>query len=293
MLRVGQIPYLNLEPFFFGLSVVPGPVVELHPLPPRAMGLLADEGGLDAGAFSLMDSVRLEDRFEPLGDFCLACAGEVRSVLFFARRPIEKMAGATVAVTGETATSVVLLKLLLARRYRLSDVRYVDLAASDPATTAAASFDKLRMAAGAGPPKGTLSLSKGGADGCLLIGDGALRRRHGIEGLPHRYDLAEEWAAWQGLPFIFARWMVRTAANEDEKAALREALGERLRANLASLDAIGRARRDLGMTVAEIKTYLEGFTFELGERERRGMETFLRLARSLTSVEGPADASGG
>jgi chorismate dehydratase len=224
----------------------------------------------------------------------------VRSVLFFARRPIEKMAGATVAVTGETATSVVLLKLLLARRYRLSDVRYVDLAASDPATTPAASFDKLRMAAGAGPPKGTLSLpalsiaegSKGGADGCLLIGDGALRRRHGIEGLPHRYDLAEEWAAWQGLPFIFARWMVRRAASEDEKAALREALGERLRANLASLDAIGRARRDLGMTVAEIKTYLQGFTFELGERERRGMETFLRLARSLAPGEGPVDASG-
>jgi chorismate dehydratase len=270
MLRVGQIPYLNLEPFFFGLSRVAAlrqaqgaPALELHPLPPRAMGVLADEGGLDAGAFSLMDSVRLGDRFEPLGDFCLACAGEVRSVLFFARRPIEKMAGATVAVTGETATSVVLLKLLLARRYGLKDVRYVELAADEV------------------------------ADGCLLIGDGALRRRHGIEGLPHRYDLAEEWAAWQGLPFIFARWMVRAAANEDEKAALREALGERLRANLASLDAIGRARRDLGMTVAEIKTYLEGFTFELGERERRGMETFVRLARSLTPGERPADAKGG
>jgi len=261
MLRVGQIPYLNLEPFFFGLSGAAGPVVELHPLPPRAMGERAAEGGLDAGAFSLMDSVRLADRFEPLGDFCLACAGEVRSVLFFARRPIEKMAGAAVAVTGETATSVVLLKLLLARRYRLEGVRYVELA-SEPV-----------------------------ADGCLLIGDGALRRRHGIEGLPYRYDLAEEWAAWQGLPFIFARWMVRTAASEDEKAALREALGQRLRANLASLDAIGRARRDLGMTVAEIKTYLQGFTFELGERERQGMETFLRLALPLTPGEGPVHAS--
>jgi chorismate dehydratase len=263
MLRVGQIPYLNLEPFFFGLSASGGPEVELHPMVPRAMGQLAAEGGLDAGAFSLMDSVRLEDRFEPLGDLCLACGGEVRSVLFFARRPIEEMAGATVAVTGETATSVVLLKLLLARRYGLGDVRYVELNAGET------------------------------ADGCLLIGDGALRHRHGIEGLPHRYDLAEEWAAWQGLPFIFARWMVRAAADENEKAALREALAQRLRANLACLDAIGRARRDLGMTVSEIKAYLEGFTFELGERERRGMETFVRLARSLASEERPAHASGG
>ena len=264
MLRVGQIPYLNLEPFYFGLRL---PGVELHPLPPRAMGRLAAQGALDAGFFSLMDSFRLEDRFEPLGDFCLACGGEVRSVLFFARRPIEKMAGATVAVTGETSTSVVLLKVLLALRYGLRDVRYVDLGGEEA------------------------------ADGCLLIGDGALRHRHGIEGpdgrsLPYRYDLAEEWAAWQGLPFIFARCMVRMAADEDEKAALREALAQRLQANLACLDAIGRVRRDLGMTVSEIKTYLEGFTFELGEGERRGMETFLRLSRSLASEEGPAHASG-
>jgi len=261
MLRLGQIPYLNLEPFHFGLRV---PGVELHPLPPRAMGQLAAQDALDAGFFSLMDSVLLEDRFEPLGDFCLACGGEVRSVLFFARRPIEAMAGATVAVTGETATSVVLLKLLLARRYGLENVRYVDLGGDEA------------------------------ADGCLLIGDAALRHRHGIKGLPHRYDLAEEWAAWQGLPFVFARCMVRTAADEDEKAALREALAQRLRANLACLDTIGRVRRDLGMTVSEIKTYLEGFTFELGERERRGMETFLRLSRSLARRRrGPAHASGG
>jgi len=264
MLRVGQIPYLNLEPFFFGLPAAGGTGVELHPMPPRAMGQLAAQGDLDAGAFSLMDSVRLEERFEPLGDFCLACGGEVRSVLFFARRPIEEMAGATVAVTGETATSVVLLKLLLAHRYGLRDVRYVDLGGKET------------------------------ADGCLLIGDEALRRRHGVDGLPHRYDLAQEWAAWQGLPFVFARWMVRAAADGDEKAALREALAQRLRANLASLDAIGRVRRDLGMTVSEIKTYLEGFTFELGERERRGMETFLRLSRSLARRRrGPARASGG
>jgi chorismate dehydratase len=262
MLRVGQIPYLNSEPFYFGLAAAAGTNVELHPLVPRVMGQLAVEGGLDAGLFSLMDSVRLEDRFEPLGDFCIACDGEVKSVLFFARRPIEEMAGAAVAVTGETATSVVLLKLLLSSRYGLGDVRYVDM--------------------GNGKP----------SDGCLLIGDEALRRRDGIEGLPHRYDLAEEWSAWQGLPFVFARLMVRTSADEAEKTALREALVERLRSNLANLDAIGRVRRDLGMTVAEIKAYLQGFTFELGEGERQGMETFLRLSRPLVAGEA-AHASDG
>ena len=262
MLRVGQIPYLNSEPFYFGLAGSGGSNVELHPMAPRAMGQLAADGALDAGLFSLMDSVRLEDTFEPLGDFCIACDGEVQSVLFFARRPIEEMAGAAVAVTGETATSVVLLKLLLASRYGLKDVTYVDM--------------------GSGAP----------SDGCLLIGDEALRRRHGIEGLPHRYDLAEEWSAWQGLPFVFARWMVCMSAGEAEKSALREALAQRLRANLANLDAIGRARRDLGMTVAEIKAYLQGFTFELGEEERRGMEDFLRLSRPLVAEEA-AHASDG
>jgi chorismate dehydratase len=260
MLRVGQIPYLNSEPFYFGLRLAE---VELHPLPPRAMGRLAAEGTLDAGLFSLMDSVQLQDRFEPLGDFCLACGGEVRSVLLFARRPIEELAGATVAVTGETSTSVVLLKVLLTRRYGLSGVRYVELGGGEP------------------------------ADACLLIGDEALRRRAGIEGLPNRYDLAEEWSAWQSLPFVFARWVARAEADGDEKAALREALAERLRANLAALDAIGRVRRDLGMTVSEIRTYLEGFTYELGRRERRGMETFLELRRALASEEETGHAGGG
>jgi chorismate dehydratase len=262
MLRVGQIPYLNSEPFYFGLAASAGARVELHPLAPRVMGQLAAQGGLDAGAFSLMDSVRLAGSFEPLGDFCIACDGEVQSVLFFARRPIDKMAGATVAVTGETATSVVLLKLLLSSRYGLKDVLYVDMGSGER------------------------------TDGCLLIGDEALRRRHGIEGLSHRYDLAEEWSAWQGLPFVFARWMVRISADGAEKTALRDALAQRLRANLANLDAIGRVRRDLGMTVAEIKAYLRGFTFELGEGERRGMETFLRLSRPLVAEEA-AHASDG
>jgi chorismate dehydratase len=265
MLRVGQIPYLNSEPFFFGLRPSG---VELYPLVPRAMGQLADQGALDAGLFSLMDSVRLADRFEPLGDFCLACGGEVKSVLFFAGRPMEELAGATVAITGETATSVVLLKLLLAQRYGLRDITYVDMATGAP------------------------------ADAYLFIGDEALRRRRGVKGpdgrsLSHRYDLDEEWWAWQGLPFVFARWMVRAAADDGEKAPLREALAERLRANLAALDAIGRVRRDLGMAVSEIRTYLEGFTFELGEAERRGMDTFLRLSRSLAPKEERAHAGGG
>jgi predicted solute-binding protein len=46
------------------------------------------------------------------------------------------------------------------------------------------------------------------------------------------------------------------------------------------------------MAVAEIKTYLQGFTFELGEGERRGMETFLRLSRPLVAEEA-AHAGGG
>ena len=260
MLRVGKIPYLNSEPFYFGLRP---PEVEVHALPPRAMGHLAAEGALDAGPFSLVDCVGLKASFEPLGDFCIASGGEVRSVLLFARRPIEELAGATVSVTGETSTSVVLLKVLLGRRYGLRNVCYADLGAGGP------------------------------ADACLLIGDEALRRRGGIERLPHRYDLAEEWSAWQGLPFVFARWVARAAADPDEKAALREALAERLRANLAALDAIGRVRRDLGMTVSEIKTYLEGFTYELGERERRGMQTFLDLWRALASEEDATHAGGG
>src|SRR5207244_3518109 len=72
----------------------------------------------------------------------------------------------------------------------------------------------------------------------LLIGDEALRGALD-ENLRHEFpviaDLGEEWFRWQGLPFVFARWMVGKNISPEDKLRLSEFLDRNLRADLSSL----------------------------------------------------------
>ena len=96
------------------------------------------------------------------------------------------------------------------------------------------------------------------ADAELVIGDAALER----EG--KSIDLAEEWTAWTGLPFVFAAWYGDPAA-----AAALAAAYERGRARLANYAS------------GELLKYLqERIRFEIGPREEQGLARFLELARA-------------
>ena len=60
-MRVGRIPYLNSEPFYWGLRGH-----DLPPLVPRALGHAVAAGEVDAGPLSLVDFFRLEPALAPL-----------------------------------------------------------------------------------------------------------------------------------------------------------------------------------------------------------------------------------
>lgn len=245
-LRVGKIPYLNSEPFYYGLN---GAGLELYSLPPRALGRMAERGEVDAAPLPLVDYFHLAERFEPLGDFCIATRREARSVLLFSRKPLEALDGATIAITGETSTSVQLLKVLLRHRYRVWPRAYVELEES--------------------------------CDAFLLIGDQALRHRQGSPGFPHLYDLGEEWYQWTGLPFVFALWVVRKDLPDPDKAALRSVVARALARGLQALDRIARIRGDTGLCPAEVIEYLEGFRYVLGAEEQQAIERFRALMAAL------------
>src|SRR5437763_10284124 len=119
-LRIGYIPYLNMVPFHQGFGpegLKANPFeLEFKEMSPRALGLEAEAGKLDAGAMSLVDSFRLADRFEPLGDFGIGVKRAAGSVLLFSKKPLSDLEGLC-AVTDETSTSVRLLQVLLEKRY--------------------------------------------------------------------------------------------------------------------------------------------------------------------------------
>jgi chorismate dehydratase len=90
-------------------------------------------------------------------------------------------------------------------------------------------------------------------------------------------DLAAEWHAWTGLPFVFARWGVRRSVPAAARAWLAAYLDASLTRAEGTMDEVARGRpADLG-PADELATYLRGFTFRIGPRELAGAERFHAL----------------
>lgn len=238
-LKIGRISYLNVEPFFHAF---PWPLADA--LPPRALGEAVAEGRLDAGPLALADCIRLGGTLSLL-PYGIASRERARSVFLFSSRAMTELGGARIAVTGETSTSVRLLRMLLAFRDEVEPAAWVGL--DEP------------------------------ADALLLIGDAALRAHRGP--WPHRlcFDLGREWTRWTGLPCVFAAWAIRTDAGAEARRTLAAALGDALETGLRSLDAIARARRDVGLSEAEVVAYLRAFTYRFGPEEEKAIAEFRRL----------------
>ncbi len=252
IVRIGQIPYLNCEPFFHGLTLEG---VELCPMPPSAMGPLAQTGELDAAPFSLVQSFGLRDQYESLGDMGISVKGPVRSILFYSQTPIEELSEALVGVTRESATAVQLMKVLLEQRYKVRPREYTGLEAL-------------------------------GLDAFLLIGDEALVTHDRVDGFPFCYDLADVWLDWKGLPFVFAVWMVRRNLGAEVKETLVDGLKKNLTENMGNnLQVIADRRELMGLTSDEVTDYLEAFRYVLSEEDWKAIEEFERAWRSLSSAK--------
>lgn len=181
--------------------------------------------------------------------------GRARSVFLFSRRPIRQLEGAAIAVTDETSTTGVLLRLLLEQRYHLQPAEYVRVAEAPPA--------------GAEP------------EALLLIGDAALRFKQTNRAYPFEIDVAFEWWLWQHLPFVFAVWAIRKDAGAAEKRRLELSLAKSLGVNARQLETIAAERAaDLGVPAVELAAYLAGFIYRLGPQEEAGLAKFQELVHA-------------
>ena len=248
-IRVGRIPYLNSEPFYYELV---RDDIELRPLVPSALARAAEEGELDAGPLSLVDYLRLEDRFARLGQFCIATLEKARSVLLYSKLPIQELSGANIGVTSDTSTSVRLLEVLLTYKYQTKPATYLSLDQPN--------------------------------DAFLIIGDEALRRRYGVPSYPYRYDLGEEWYRWQKMPFVFALWAVRRDMSEKQAAYLENVLYSCIDEGLEHMYVIGQNREDVRMSSREIVEYYQGFRYWAGVGEHKAIELFKGYLSSLDST---------
>jgi chorismate dehydratase len=160
-----------------------------------------------------------------------------------------ELGGRRIAVTGETSTSVRLMRILLAFRDEVPAPVLVGL--DEP------------------------------SDAALIIGDAALRLLQGPWPRRFCYDLGEEWTRWTGYPMVFAAWAVRLDTAPAARETLETTLGDALEIGLASLPAIAARRRDLGLSEAEITAYLESFRYRIGPDDEKAVAEYRRLLALL------------
>lgn len=255
-LKIGKIPQLNCALFFHGLESNPETIANLEfiPLAPRMLSAAATDEAIDAGPVPLVTTFEIAENYEPLGDFCIATTEKTRSILLFSKKPIDALDGTHIGVTNEASTTVRLLKVLFAQLYRVRPAKYVSVQEDN--------------------------------QGFLLIGDEALRNRGGIDGYPHLTDLGEVWHDNTGLPFVSARWVVRKSLPREQKNYLEEVISASFADGWKHFDAaVADKKKELGMTRAEVREYLDGFHFRMGPAEWDAMEKFIELDRMTRNIE--------
>lgn len=251
-LRIAVIPYLNCAPFYWNKSKEPGKCVigsetaTWVPVTPKHLGELGRTGGIDAGPISLADSFQLEEKFEPLSDLGICVKNSAKSVLLFSQEKIESLSNSQIGLTTETSTSSHLLQAILSQKYGLKPCLQKGFSPSDSAR--------------------------------LLIGDTALKATLDsqiITKYPLVYDLAEEWKEWQGLSFVFARWMIKRGIQEDQRNALTQNLLENLRSSLGDPVSLLRWYKEKeGWNHPQAQAYLRNFCYHLGEEEKESIRRF-------------------
>src|SRR6266446_10548831 len=123
-MKVGRIPYLSCEPFYFEME---RRGMALYDVVPSAMARAIAQGEIDAGPVPLSDCFRLSDHFRLLSGFCVATIRKTGSVMLHAKQPIEALSGARIGIPGEAATSLRLLQVLLAFKYQVQAKAYATL----------------------------------------------------------------------------------------------------------------------------------------------------------------------
>jgi chorismate dehydratase len=189
MIRLGHIEYSNCFPLHAELLEQGQPGVEVVRGIPSALNRALEMGDIDIAPASSIEYARHASRYRVLPQFAIASHGAVHSILFESIRPMEELNDTRVAVPTASATSVVLLKILLRLKYNVT-VR----------------FEWFTQEDGSDP-------FRDGVAAALWIGDVALRRS--FTGAHLVYDLGTEWTEWTQLPFAFALWQTTLPAARD------------------------------------------------------------------------------
>jgi len=238
-IKLGRIGYVNMAPIFFRLDADVDEVVGV----PTELNRRLIAAELDLAPISSIAYARDADRLRLLPRLCVSSEGAVESIQLISKTPLSQIR--TIAVTPESATSVVLTRVLF------PDAEHVPLEED--------------------------------AEARLLIGDAALRSAF-EDPTPH-HDLGRLWLERTGLPMVFAVWAAPEPTHpglpELEDALVASVRAARAEPEALAYESSAR----YGYPPGFLARYFEKLRYRFGPRERAGLYTFLELARDVGELD--------
>ncbi len=251
--RLGRISYLNVLPIYYALESLFGEDgFHLVRGTPAELNAAMTAGQMDLGSISAMEYGRHYKDYLLLPDLSISSRGPVGSVLLFSRVPFGELDGRLVRVSAASASGAALVKVLLARLFKVKPRYETGLLAKRPMAE---------------------------VDAAMAIGDEALCMKQ-ARAMPYELDLGEAWMELTGLPFVFGVWAVRrafAAAEPGATATLHRLLLRSKDWGLAALPELSRtAAASFGMSAEQVLEYFRQLDYALGPEHEKGLRAFYR-----------------
>lgn len=236
-IKISAVSYTNSKPFVFGLQHS-GILdqIDLSLDIPSECANKLINNQADIGLVPVAALLEIPN-YQIISSYCIGATGPVDSVFIFSNKPIREVS--TIKLDVQSRTSNNLAKVLLKNYWHLSP-QIVD---------------------------------DGPADAFVQIGD----RTFGKKGqYAYRYDLAEEWKKFNGLPFVFAVWAANKKIPDsfllDFNAALKYGLDHR---NNVIEEIPVRENFDFGDYL------MNKIDYSLDQKKLEALKTFHQLIRDL------------
>jgi len=264
-IRLGQVDYLNCLPVYHaleeGLLEFDGRLVKG---PPAMLNRMFLEGDLDATPISSIEYARNSERCLILPDISISANGRVDSILLFSKSSVTEMEGKRIAVTTSSATSVVLLRILLEHYFHVE----AELIPHSP--------DLNEM------------LDK--ADGALLIGDDAMKANNPVGGSGLIVtDLGEVWKNFTGQMMVYAVWAVKKDFARENPDSIKEIsrllIASRELGKAHRKDIIKKAHLKTGLPQAVLEDYFKTIRHGFNRNYRKALSVYYDYAYKSGIIE--------
>jgi len=251
--RIGMVNFINTAPLYdVWLRTVSRPDWNVVEAPPAVLNRMLYADQLDMGLVSSQEYAVHPENYLLLDDISISATGPVGSVFLFSRCEPERLTDRLVLLSGQSQTSVSLVKIILENFYNVIP-RY------EVGSVLDANHNR-------------------DVSAVLAIGDEALILAQNSM-YASKIDLGKIWHEKTSLPFVFAVWAMREEFCLRDPGTVREIQRELLRCRQEGVNDLHSISERVGprvsMDAAACYQYLRGIEHDLSSVKKKGLIRFI------------------